>query len=80
LAKAETVYQAEGRGDPRPEIASVAAHEVVRADEHDAQCDRRLDDRRWRRDDIQCGSESVMLCPIVNAVTITTQRAPRCRP
>ena len=41
--------------DPRTQIAAVTSHEIVGSHEHDAQRDRRLDDARRRREDVQRG-------------------------
>jgi hypothetical protein len=49
------VDEAEREGDPRPDIAAVAHHQVVGADVDDAQGDRRFDDPRRRRHQIQRG-------------------------
>ena len=72
VGEAEAVDQAEDERHPRAEIAAVAPDQVVGADEHDAQGDRRLDDAGRRRDHVSAASDSVTLWPIVNAVTICT--------
>ena len=55
--EAEAVDQPEQAGHPRPEIAAgrrrVADQQVVDADQHDAQRDERLDERRRRSEDAQ---------------------------
>jgi hypothetical protein len=49
------VHQAERQRDQGADVTATAAHEVVGADKHDAQRDRRLDDVRRRRDEIERG-------------------------
>ena len=49
VCEAEAVHEAEDERHPGPEVTAVAPHQVVGPDEHDAESDRGLDDRRRRR-------------------------------
>ena len=77
LAKPNPCTRPNVKRHPRAQIAAITAHEVVGAHEDDAQRDRRLDDRSAAaRRCSSAASDSVMLWPIVNAVTMRTQRPP----
>ena len=53
VGESEAVDQAEDERHPGAQIAAVAAHQVVGADEHDAERNRRLDDGGRRRHQVR---------------------------